>query len=91
MSTERIYVVDRFEGGTAVLDDDEGGSVNIARDRLPDAAKEGDVLRVPPGPDGSPNWALTRVDVAETERRHSDAARLLDELGRRDPGGDVTL
>lgn len=38
------YIIDRFEGSFAVLEDSTGVMLNFPKDRLPDNAHEGDVL-----------------------------------------------
>lgn len=91
MSTERVYVVDRFEGHIAVLDEDAGQIVNVSRASLPHQAKEGDVLRVPLDADASENWALAYIDAPETRRRRAEAEQTRDELSRLDRGGELKL
>lgn len=91
MPTERVFVVDRVEGGHAVLVDDGGATVTVATRALPAGAAEGIVLRVPVGPHGQPDWKAARVDQAETARRRAEAQDRLRRLRKRDPGGDVAL
>ncbi len=91
MSTETLYAVDRIEGQTAVLIDEAGRALSLALALLPDGLEEGAILRVPRGADGAPEWPLARVDRAEAERRRAEARKALDELRKRDPGGDVEL
>ena len=55
------------------------------------AVGEGAVLRVPVAPDGRPIWAEAVLDEAERRARIEEAERALDELKRRDPGGDIAL
>jgi hypothetical protein len=38
------YVLDRFEGSVAVLEDSAGVMRDFLKDRLPNSAREGDVL-----------------------------------------------
>lgn len=38
------FVIDRFEGDTAVLEEDGVGTVDVPRSKLPDGAAEGDAL-----------------------------------------------
>ena len=54
-------IIDRFEGGYAVCEKEDGGMLNIKRDEIPLSAKEGDVLE---GASGK----LT-VNQEETENR----------------------
>jgi hypothetical protein len=66
------YVIDRFEGSLAVCEDEHGKMVNIDRNKLPNAAAEGDVL-VP---------RLTRfvIDENETGKRKNNIQSLMKEL-----------
>ena len=54
------YVIDRFEGDFAVLEREEGGTVDILKSDLPEAT-EGDVIIFENG--------VYRVDKEETLRR----------------------
>lgn len=91
MPTEKLYAVDRVEGGRAVLVGDAGDVVTLALADLPDGVAEGTVLRVPVGRDGALEWGAARPDPAEAERRAEEARAILERLRRRDPGGDVEL
>jgi hypothetical protein len=88
---ELVVVLDRIEGPTAVLIDDDGRQTALPFDRLPKGTKEGDVLRVPLDHAERPDWFNGVVDPAETERRRAEARAALERLQQRDPGGDVTL
>ena len=85
------YAIDRMEGKIAVLVADDGTAVDVSRPMLPAGAREGSVLLVPVGGDGSPNWTAAELDEAERERRLKRAHETLDRLRERDPGGDLTL
>lgn len=86
------FTVDRLESRVAVLLDDDGRELEVARRRLPkDARREGAVLRVELDVDGEPDWTTAAVDAEEEERRLADARARLERLKRRDPGGDVVL
>lgn len=92
-SAERIYVVDRIEGATAVLVPD---SSNFRDENVPAKAfrtrvAEGDVLRVPVQPDGVLAWENAAVDPKLAAQRLEAAAARLERLRRRDPGGDIVL
>jgi hypothetical protein len=89
-STERLYVVDRIEQAVAVLVDDQGRSASVPTDRLPPGTGEGVVLRIP-FERNVPNWSQAMIDRTETERRRNAARNALEELGERDPGGDVGI
>ena len=83
------YVVDRFEGKTAVVVGDDGGSFDVPRRQLPQDCREGTVLRVE-GSDGT-DWSRAVIDDVERRRRLDQAREALRRLGETDPGGDVTL
>jgi hypothetical protein len=91
MSIERYYAVDRIEGITAVLVDDEGRTASVPIDRLPEGLEEGVVLRVAFETENVPNWSRATIDQVETDRRLVEAEKLLEELEERDPGGNVEL
>lgn len=92
MSTDfELWVVDRFEDGVAVLVADEGGVVEVDAGRLPRKVSEGDVLRISRDAQGVIRWGATVVDAEATEARRKESGSILDELRRRDPGGDIVL
>jgi hypothetical protein len=85
-----FYVVDRFEGKTAVIVGDDGDSFDVPRANLPKGCREGTVLRIETtGP--APNWAQAVVDDKEKMRRLDQAKRTLKQMRDSDPGGDVEL
>ncbi len=87
-----IWVVDRIEGDTAVLvEDATGRSLDVARSLMSVSVEEGTVLRVPVTEEGRPNWRSAVLDEELRQRRLAEARDVLDELKRRDPGGDVVL
>jgi len=85
------YSVDRMENKIAVLVGDDGTQVEVSSQRLPTGAREGSVLQVSVGKDGSPEWSSAVLDEAERGRRAKQAGETLDRLRKRDPGGDMTL
>lgn len=89
---EHRWIVDRFEGEVAVVEVDGDRIVDVPRWLLPTEAGEGDVIvvRVDADDDGR-KLAELRVDREATERAREEARRLVDELRRRDPGGDIQL
>ncbi len=95
--SSRRYVVDRFEGRLAVLmaDDEEGATVDVSRAELPagieEGIGEGAVLVVPISESGQPQWGSATRDLEEEARRLEEAKAILEELKRRDGGGDVVL
>jgi hypothetical protein len=91
MSEEtRFFVVDRVEGTLAVLVGDDRATLDVPLADLPRGAREDAVLRVPVR-GGQPDWSLAVVDRAERRRRLAQSRQALDELRKRDPGGDVSL
>lgn len=91
MPTERVYVLDRIEGATAVLVDDAGATLDVPVRSLPSGVREGAVLRVSLRADGAPDWSTARVDHAEAARRRAEGEERLKRLRKRDPGGDIKL
>ena len=87
---EEIWVIDRFEGDTAILESDSRSHIQVPRSALPQGAREGDALNVVRATDDPQDWTFT-LNPAETERRLREAKSVLDELKHRDPGGDVQL
>ena len=93
MPTEQdtIFVVDRIEGQIAVLVLDSGEKRDVPIGDLPVGVSEGTVLRVPVSESGVPSWPAAQIDEEEGERRRQAAQTILDELRKRDPGGNITL
>jgi len=89
--TTAFYVVDRLEGKMAVLVSDKGETIEMPRLELPHGVREGSVLRVRFGAPNVPDWSSAVVDSKEEKRRLDEAQKLLDEMKRKDPGGDITL
>lgn len=85
----RHYAVDRIENDLAVLLDDEGTGFAVPLTQLPLALREGMVLAIRHGADGHPDWSTAVHDQTEEQWRLEDAARRLERLRQRDPGGDV--
>jgi hypothetical protein len=91
MSTERKYVVDRIEGELVVLVDDESGDkANLDSWELP-AVDEGTVLAVELDANSKPKWGTASVLTGETKRRMEQGERQIEDMKKRDPGGDVAL
>lgn len=90
MSRHRVVEVDRIEGQLAVLALDDGSTVDVPLKSLPKGTREGSVLRVP-DENGMLQWSEAELDELERRRRLGEARRNLDELKKRDPGGDLTL
>ncbi len=89
---QEIWVVDRIEGDTAILVEDETRrTLEVARKLLAVSVAEGTVLRVPATEEGGPDWGSAVPDEELRQRRLAEARDVLEQLKRRDPGGDVVL
>lgn len=66
-----LYIIDRFEGGFAVIEHGDE-MLNIKRENLPDNAKPGDVLVIIGG--------QYTVDKEQTDARRNEIRRLQNEL-----------
>jgi hypothetical protein len=88
---ELVLVIDRIEGQVAVLISGSKKLLNVSVGKLPATVSEGAVLRVPIGAAGAPIWGEARVDEVSTQRRREEAQKILSELRKRDPGGDIQL
>lgn len=75
-------IIDRFEGKDAVLESQEKTPLifNFPRSLLPQGAKEGTVLRF-----------NIDLDEKETETRRNNIQEQLDNLKKKDQGGDIQL
>ena len=91
MRTELYYTVDRIRKGRAILVGDAGDELVVELADLAAEVTEGAVMRVPLDEEGARDWAASCVDREETERRRVEAERIIDELRRRDPGGDIDV
>lgn len=90
MSTERTYVVDRIEGELIVLiDESSGDKENMGSWELP-VVDEGDVVVVQMEND-KPKWGTAEILDEEAKKRRAKASREIEDLEKRDPGGDVAL
>ncbi len=72
-------IIDRFEGGTAVVETD-AGFVNIPKENLPAGAAEGSVLNI--GPGGA------NLDEAATADRKRMIRDMMDQLFEKSKGND---
>ncbi len=87
-----IWVVDRIESDTVVLvQDGSGRTLEVSRSLISVSIGEGTVLRVPATEEGGPDWGLAVLDEELRERRLAEAREVLEQLKKRDPGGDVVL
>ena len=67
------WIIDRFEGGFAVCEREGGQSIDIPREKLPQSAKEGDVLCVP-------DTVSIEIDAEGTKERKKKIEKLMDDL-----------
>jgi hypothetical protein len=72
MMKDGSLVVDRFEGGFAVCEQEGGSMVDVERKLLPDDTTEGDVVRVESG--------VYVIDSAATTERRNRIASLVRDL-----------
>jgi hypothetical protein len=70
------YVLDRWEGDAAVVEDETGKSFPVARSLLPSTAREGDLLLLEDG-----RW---RMDEAGTRALREQVRRRMSRLRRKD-------
>jgi len=75
-------IIDRFEGKYAILESQNQNSLifNFPRSLLPKGVKEGTVLRF-----------NIDLDEKETETRRKNIQEQLDNLKKKDKGGDIQL
>ena len=72
-------IIDRFEGEYAVIEY-QNTTFNIPRSLLPKGAEEGTVIRF-----------NIDIDEKETETRRKNIKEQLDNLKKKDQGGDIQL
>ena len=72
MEKEIRAVIDRFEGEFAVCEAENRKIINVEKARLPEAAKEGDVIVV--------SDSTIRLDLSETEKRRREIEELTEGL-----------
>lgn len=85
------FVVDRFEGSSAVIVADDGREFAVPRRALPDDVPEGTVLRLNLEHPVTGDWSAAAVDEAEQARRQRRARTTFDQMQRSNPGGDLEL
>jgi hypothetical protein len=76
MNHLKIYVVDRFEGAYAVLEDNSGRTYDVLCDELPENLREGDVLHE--------NEGAYLLDEKLTEEKRTKLQRINDALTKKD-------
>lgn len=88
---QEVWIVDRIEGEHAVVERALHETLHLPRALLPTGVREGDALRVTVSAgDEEVRLAIAR-DAQETNRRATEARRILDDLKQQDPGGDIKL
>ncbi|HEY8483862.1 MAG TPA: DUF3006 domain-containing protein [Longimicrobiales bacterium] len=88
--THRL-VVDRFEGDLVVVEVDGERFLDLPRWLLPPGVREDDVIVVRRTTGENRVTLELEVDPAATAAARAEARRLIDELRRKDPGGDLSL
>lgn len=88
---KELWTVDRFEQAWAVLEAGTRGAVQLPRELLPNDAKESDVLRVSISRQATRATVTFDIDPDETAARRQRLQEIVRELGKDDPGGDITL
>jgi hypothetical protein len=74
------FTIDRFEAQWAVLETPDGKTINYPRNLLPKGAKEGDVFDL-----------NIDIDQEATEERKKSIKGVVDDLKKKDKGGDIQL
>jgi hypothetical protein len=89
------WIVDAVEENSASIEVDGKSMITIPRWVLPDAARQGDVLRVRHDrpPKGQRSALTIEVDAAATKQALADSAAQVQKGTKRpnDRGGDITL
>jgi len=65
-------IIDRFEGGFAVCEKEDRKMLDIQREKVPNTAKEGDVLNIT-------DDKIT-IDIEETKKRKKEIEELTKDL-----------
>ncbi|MGH4118936.1 DUF3006 domain-containing protein [Clostridium sp.] len=65
-------IIDRFEGNFAVCEKEDKQMLDIEKSKIPNTAKEGDVLNIDNG--------MITVEVEETEKRKKEIEELTKDL-----------
>ena len=84
-------IVDRHEDNRTVVEADGAGFFDLPRWLLPSAARGDDVLAVTVEADADRAVITIVRDAGATAKAQSEAASAVEQLKRRDPGGDVEL
>ncbi len=75
-----LFTIDRLEAQWAVLETPDGKTINYPRNLLPKGAKEGDVFDL-------------NIDIHQkaTGERKKNIKEIVDDLKKKDKGGDIQL
>lgn len=86
-------IIDRFEEGWAVLEDESGATFPLPRRLLPTESQAGDVVRLRVVYGDNRSLVMLTRDEAATAQARQQAEALLARLRakRVDPGGDLKL
>lgn len=88
--TSKHYTLDRFEDEWAILEVEAGETFNVPKLWLPEAAAEGDVLKLSLETGSTQSAARFAVDAEETAARRQHARELQERLLKA-PEGDFEL
>jgi Protein of unknown function (DUF3006) len=91
MKEAHRMIVDRHEDGRTVVESDGTGFFDLPRWLLPSATRGDDVLAVTVEAQADRAVITIVRDSGATARAKSEAAAAVEQLKRRDPGGDVQL
>jgi hypothetical protein len=88
---KRIWAVDRIEGEVAVLVSDTNNRiVEVSLKKLPEGTKEKSILHIFERRD-QPIWGSAVLDESIEVQRKKKAEAIVEDLKKRDPGGDIEI
>lgn len=88
-SDMQTVVVDRIEGGIAVLEVD-GGTIEVPAPWLPAGAREGSILRVAATGEANVSRIVLTLDAEARAAREADIQQLRESISE-GPDGDIAL
>ncbi|HIF39128.1 MAG TPA: DUF3006 family protein [Gemmatimonadetes bacterium] len=88
---KRIWAVDRIEGEVVVLVSDTSNRiVEVNLKKLPEGMKEKSILHVFERKD-QPVWSSAVLDESIEVQKENEAEEIVQDLKKRDPGGDIKV
>ncbi|HUF28289.1 MAG TPA: DUF3006 domain-containing protein [Gemmatimonadaceae bacterium] len=85
-----LWIIDRFEGSIAVIEREDGLTLDLPREWLPRQAAEGAVVRLSATRAGESSTVEFQLDPEATARRRAELERLRDAIPKA-PDGDIAL